>query len=141
VAVTRLEVAGYRSLQRVGLDLAPLTVIVGPNGSGKSNLYRALQLAHSCGTGQLARRIAFEGGMPSILWAGRRKGEPKVELSVQLDDLTYEICLATLARGELCSRLSFPLDPVITTERLLTHLPDGPPAEMLDRHGLFSWTR
>ena len=88
MAVSRFEVAGYRSLQDVSLDLAPLTVVVGANGSGKSNLYRALQLVHSCGTGQLARRIAVEGGMPSILWADPRQGEPKIDLSVRLDDLT-----------------------------------------------------
>ena len=104
VAVSRFEVAGYRSLQDVSLDLAPLTVVVGANGSGKSNLYRALQLVHSCGTGQLARRIALEGGMPSILWAGHRQGEPKIDLSVRLDDLTYEIRLATAARGNWKSR-------------------------------------
>ncbi|MGH9044039.1 MAG: AAA family ATPase [Acidimicrobiales bacterium] len=141
MAVSRLEVAGYRSLQDVALDLAPLTVIAGPNGSGKSNLYRALQLAHSCGTGELARRIALEGGMLSILWAGRRKGEPKVQLSVQLDHLTYDICLATMARGASGGYLTFPLDPVITTERLLRHLPDGPPAEMLDRFGTTAFLR
>jgi predicted ATPase len=141
VGVSRLEVAGYRSLQKVALDLAPLTVVVGPNGSGKSNLYRALQLAHSCGTGELARRIALEGGMPSVLWAGRRKGEPKVDLSVRLDELTYEICLATLARGAQGGGVTFPLDPVIKTERLWSHLPDGPPAEMLERYGMTAFLR
>ena len=130
VAVSRFEVAGYRSLRDVRLDLAPLTVVVGANGSGKSNLYRALQLVHSCGTGQLARRIAVEGGMPSVLWAGQRKGEPKVDLSVRLDDLTYEIRLATVARGDWQSTLSFPLDPVITEEHLHSHLEDGTPVRV-----------
>lgn len=141
VAVVRLEVAGYRSLRGVALDLAPLTVVVGANGSGKTNLYRALQLASSCGTGQLARRIASEGGMPSVLWAGDRRGEPKIELSVQLEDLTYEICLATLGRGAPASHVTFPLDPIIKTERLWSHLPDGPPVEMLDRHGTTAFLR
>jgi predicted ATPase len=35
----------------------------------------------------------------------------------------------------------FPLDPVITNERLSAHLPKGPPAEMLDRQGTTAFVR
>jgi predicted ATPase len=41
--ITRLCIAGYRSLRDVRLEIGPLTVVTGANGSGKSSLYRALR--------------------------------------------------------------------------------------------------
>ena len=38
--ITRVEIAGYKSLSEVELDLRPLSVIVGPNASGKSKPVR-----------------------------------------------------------------------------------------------------
>jgi heme exporter protein A len=38
--LTALAIDGYRSIRRLRLDLAPVTVITGPNGSGKSSLIR-----------------------------------------------------------------------------------------------------
>jgi predicted ATPase len=46
--------------------------MVGPNGCGKSNLYQALFLLSAAAGGQLARVLADQGGMPSVLWAGVR---------------------------------------------------------------------
>jgi predicted ATPase len=41
--LTRIEIDGFKSFQKFGLDLGPLTAIVGPNASGKSNLFDALR--------------------------------------------------------------------------------------------------
>jgi predicted ATPase len=41
--LTRIEIDGFKTFERFGLDLAPLTAIVGPNASGKSNLFDALR--------------------------------------------------------------------------------------------------
>jgi predicted ATPase len=70
--ITRLEVAGYRSVRRLVLPLEPLTVVVGPNGSGKTNLYRALYLLHVAAQGRLAPVLAEEGGCPA--WCGPGRG-------------------------------------------------------------------
>ncbi len=57
--ITRVEIRGYKSLDRFRVDLGPIAVIVGPNASGKSNVLDALQLLASFVTeGTLAR--AFE---------------------------------------------------------------------------------
>lgn len=63
--IEHLSISDYRSVRRLSLDLAPLTVVVGENGVGKTNLYRALELIRSAATGTLARDLASEGGMPS----------------------------------------------------------------------------
>ena len=84
--ITALSVKGYRSVRDLWLELGPLNVLVGPNGCGKSNLYRAVYLLHAAAMGTLARALAEEGGMPSVLWAGPRKRHDtrRLELEVQL---------------------------------------------------------
>ena len=40
--LTRLEVDGFKNLDRIDVRLGPLTCIAGPNGVGKSNLFDAV---------------------------------------------------------------------------------------------------
>lgn len=136
MGVRRLHVEGYRSLVDVTVEFGQITVIVGPNGSGKTNLYRALRLAHACGDGRIAPTVVQEGGMQSIVHAGRRRGEPKVELAVDFDDMSYEVCLATVGPGA-----SFPRDPVIKREQILLPGPGKRRVEMLDRAGATAFVR
>lgn len=41
--ITRIEIDGFKTFDKFGLDLRPLTAVVGPNASGKSNLFDALR--------------------------------------------------------------------------------------------------
>lgn len=109
------EVAGYRSLRRLSLELAPLTVVAGPNGSGKTNIYRALHLLHAAATGELAQAVADEGGLPSLLWAGGRakKERARVELEARWDELGY-----SLALGLEPPPTKFLFDPHVKDERV-----------------------
>ena len=68
--VTRLCIAGYRSLRDVRLEIGQLTVVTGANGSGKSSLYRALRLLADVAQGRIIHSLAVEGGLQSALWAG-----------------------------------------------------------------------
>ncbi|WP_269932002.1 AAA family ATPase [Aminobacter sp. HY435] len=75
--LTYFSTAGYRSLRAIRLDIGQVSVFAGENGVGKSNLYRALQLIKASADGTLAREIAGEGGMSSVLWSGKRRtGQP-----------------------------------------------------------------
>lgn len=40
----KLIVENFKSIKRLNLELAPLTIFVGPNGSGKSSILEALAL-------------------------------------------------------------------------------------------------
>ena len=42
--LTRIELDGFKSFEKFGMDVGPLTVILGPNASGKSNLFDAIRL-------------------------------------------------------------------------------------------------
>ena len=81
-AITRIHVAGYRSLRDVTLEPGRITVLVGPNGAGKSNLLSLLQMVPLLYTGSLQRFISTRGGASALLHYG-----PKVTpvLSFQLD--------------------------------------------------------
>jgi len=91
--IRSIEILGYRSLREVRLELAGVTIFVGPNGCGKSNVYQAIQLLASAANGQFARRIAEEGGIRSILWAGPRTQDEdeRARLGITFDELEYQI--------------------------------------------------
>jgi hypothetical protein len=90
--ITALRIAGYRSVREVELELGRINVLVGANGCGKSNLYRGMFLLHAAAAGELARTLAAEGGMPSVLWAGaRKKGPVRMSLGACLETLDYAL--------------------------------------------------
>jgi predicted ATPase len=98
VSLAEFSIQNYRSIKHAWLKLDRMNVIVGPNGSGKSNLYRAIYLLASTASGRLARNVAEEGGMSSVLWSGERSSDSKkVELSVKLDNLQYDLTFAALS--------------------------------------------
>ncbi len=56
--MTRLAIAGYRSLRDIRVTLGPLNVVTGANGSGKSSLYRALKLLADIAQGRIIQSLA-----------------------------------------------------------------------------------
>lgn len=97
MGLTEFSIRNYRSIKHAWLKLDRLNVIVGPNGSGKSNLYRAIYLLASTASGRLARNVAEEGGMSSILWSGKGSDRSKVDLSVKMDNLQYDLSFSSLS--------------------------------------------
>lgn len=97
-----IEISGYRSVDDLKLELSNVTVLVGANGCGKSNIYQSINLIAAAATGQFARRIAEEGGMQSILWAGDRKKneKPRVRLAVSFEELRYSIEFGLIPASE-----------------------------------------
>ena len=96
--ISRLCIAGYRSLRDVRLELAALTVVTGANGSGKSSLYRALRLLADVAQGRVIQSLAIEGGLSSVLWAGpeafsraMKRGEQPVQGTVRNDVISLRL--------------------------------------------------
>lgn len=119
--IEEIEISGYRSIDDLSLKLGKVTVLVGANGTGKSNIYQAIQLIAACATGQIARRIAEEGGIESILWAGRwhKSDKPRVFLSVKFDELTYELEFGRVPISDRINDLGcFANDPDIKNESI-----------------------
>lgn len=143
-----IAVANYRSLRDLKLALAPLTVVTGANGSGKSNLYRALRLLAASAEGRLAERLAAEGGIPSVQWAGpadirsqarrgvafegtQRRQPLRVEFGFAADDVAYQIAV-----GLPTPSLSmFVNDPQVKSELVWQAVPRRPSNTWLERDG------
>ncbi len=82
--IREVGISGYRSLRAIRFPVGQLTVFVGANGVGKTNLYRALQLLQASAAGTLARELAFEGGMDSAVWAGKRQVNKPVRIKLDV---------------------------------------------------------
>ena len=135
--IRELRVSGYRSLRQLRLPVTGLDVFVGPNGCGKSNLYRAMVLLAAAARGTLARTLAEEGGIPSVLWAGpRRKGAVRMKIGVAFDDWEYELACG-LPRP---TDAAFELDPLVKEERVRFEK-NRRPVIMLQRENASVWLR
>jgi predicted ATPase len=96
--ISRLCIAGYRSLRDVRLALDRLTVVTGANGTGKSSLYRALRLLADVAQGRVIQSLAIEGGLSSVLWAGpeafsraMKRGEQPVQGTLRNDPISLRL--------------------------------------------------
>lgn len=116
--IQEIEIAGYRSVDDLRLELSNVTVLVGPNGCGKSNIYQSINLIAAAANGSFARRIAEEGGMQSILWAGARskKEKPRVSLSVTFEELKYSLEFGIIPASDRIGLSCFSKDPDIKAE-------------------------
>ncbi|MEZ5666152.1 MAG: AAA family ATPase [Alphaproteobacteria bacterium] len=137
--LTAVSIQGYRSVRRIRFPVGPLTVFVGRNGVGKTNLYRGLALLHAAANGSITRELAEEGGMASVLWAGkRRKGDPaRLVLAAEFDALEYAIEVGFPAP-------MFPAldgEPLVKAERLAARVDGGRPVTLMERKGPAVWLR
>ena len=117
MSVRSIQISGYRSIRSLRLEVGEITVVVGANGTGKTNVYRAVRMLSVSAEGRLSATLAEEGGMPSVLWAGKRgKNEPsRWSVAVELDDFTYEMTCGLVPPPQG----PFSLDPDVKEERLL----------------------
>lgn len=127
-----------------------LSVLVGANGVGKTNLYRALELAHVAATGELGLRLAHEGGLASVLWAGKRRvGEsPRLEVEIGLEGLLSDAALSAstlrygveIGFGDAKYGAVFAEEAQIKRETLTLPL-RGKQVTLLERAGPSAWYR
>jgi predicted ATPase len=140
--VEEIAVAGYRSIRDLRIRLRRVNIITGHNGCGKSNLYNAVFLLTKAAGGGLARSIADEGGMPSVLYAGpegkrfTRKAPPRrVILRVRTDLFDYELQFGLPKCGPPHNSSMFLFDAHVKEESIRFTGGGGRPVLLLDRKG------
>jgi predicted ATPase len=140
MTIKTLSIQGYRSIQKLHLNMDKINVVTGANGSGKSNLYKSVYLLAKAARGELAKTLALEGGMPSILWAGKKKQITNPTYSLRLsitqtDDLNYEIACGLPPP----SSSVFRLDPLIKEEYIWMGESRRPSNTLLERKIASAW--
>jgi predicted ATPase len=98
MAITHLNIEGFRSLKLVKWWPAALNVLIGPNGSGKSNLLRALRLLRSAADGSLSDAVISSGGMGALVWDSSAR---RVAWFVAMgaNDFQYELAIDRIGAG------------------------------------------
>ncbi len=81
-SVTKIRVAGFRSLRDVTLEPGPVTVLIGPNGSGKSNLLWAIEMVRLLAFEKLQLFVGDRGGATYLLHYGPQQ-TPAIELLLE----------------------------------------------------------
>jgi predicted ATPase len=69
----KLELSGFKSIERLDLPLGTINVLIGANGSGKSNLIGFFRLLNSLCSNALQEFVALGGGGNSHLHFGARR--------------------------------------------------------------------
>src|SRR5208337_5273923 len=75
-----IKIEGFRSFQKVELEMPRLAVLIGPNGGGKSNFLDLLMLMTEAGDGKLADGVFKRGGLTSIAFGFHPSREVHIEL-------------------------------------------------------------
>lgn len=80
--LTKLELAGWKSIREASIPFGPLTVLIGANGSGKSNLLSFFKLLNEMIGERLQRHIGIQGGGDGLLYLGARQ-TPRMSASLE----------------------------------------------------------
>ncbi len=75
--LTRIEVDGFKSFEKLGVSLTPFTAVVGNNAAGKSNLFDAIQLLSALATHDVAEAVKNMRGEPLELFRQTPAGRDK----------------------------------------------------------------
>jgi predicted ATPase len=134
-----LAVKGYRSIRSAWTRLDRVNVVLGANGTGKTNLYRSLAMLGDAARGGLARSVAREGGMPSLMWAGEHRKHERhgVIVEVRFDEFSYRLEMGLVTPIQTVFRL----DPEVKEESISFAHGRAKPALLMQRDGATAWMR
>jgi predicted ATPase len=80
--IAKINIAGYKSIKEMDLELRPINVLLGANGAGKSNFISVFSLVKNVQAQNLQRYVAAKGGANSFLYFGKKEtGELSVDLT------------------------------------------------------------
>jgi predicted ATPase len=83
----RMEIAGFRRLSNIKLEMRPLMVLIGANGLGKTSILDAFSLLAASASGRLNAALSDLGGIGDVLTYDKAEA---MEFSVDMDVPGYE---------------------------------------------------
>lgn len=70
--ISRIEIAGYKSIRSLAIDLQPINILLGGNGVGKSNFISLFSLIRNIYNMNFQNYVRKKGGADSFLHFGRK---------------------------------------------------------------------
>jgi predicted ATPase len=83
-----IEIKGYKSIQSLHLDLAPINLLIGANGSGKSNFISFFDFLYQVYNETFNQYVALNGGENKFLYRGK-KITSAIEFKVSFQNGVY----------------------------------------------------
>lgn len=96
----RMRITGFKSIDRMDLDLRPLNLLVGPNGAGKSNFISFFKFVHNILNKNLQFHVSQQLGADKLLFFGRKRTSA-LEFNLEFTPNAYHVKLAPDAAGGL----------------------------------------
>ena len=85
--LSRISIAGYKSIKKCDLNLNKINVLIGSNGAGKSNFISALSLLQNVLNKNLQLTVA-QGGVNSFFYNGRKETD-EIYIEVYFNNNSY----------------------------------------------------
>ncbi|EYF05238.1 AAA family ATPase [Chondromyces apiculatus] len=102
--IRKLQLAGYKSIEHIDLELRPFNVLIGANGAGKSNLLSWFRFLNWITAERLQFHVADQGDAESVLHHGVNRTQHltcTLGFSSQSGTNEYEIRLQNTETGSL----------------------------------------
>lgn len=99
--LTRLEIDGFKTFEKLDISFSPFTVILGSNAAGKSNLFDAIRLLSNLATRDVAEAFKGMRGEPLELFR-QTPGDGRVKQMI----LAAEVLVDPLVRDPWGSEVS-----------------------------------
>lgn len=85
----RIHVEGFKSINKLDLDLKPLNIIIGANGAGKSNFIGVFRFLYEVVHKRMQKYIAEKGGAEKFLYFGSKKTQ-SMRIDIEFAHNTYK---------------------------------------------------
>ncbi len=129
IHLKRIELSGFKSIEKMDLELRSMNVLIGANGAGKSNLVSLFDFLNAIRCQKLRDYVMRSGGAEDLLYYGAKK-TPRIEVRLNFrlatSSLDYEARLASTAKGSL----------FFESERAVLHLAESKEPPLIDDLGV-----
>lgn len=104
--LNHLKVAGFKSIERLDLELKDLNILIGANGAGKSNFIGLFKLLHEILLKNLQFYVSQQLGADKLLFFGGKRTEA-INIRLEFWPNAYRVVLAPDAAGGLVFKQEF----------------------------------
>jgi predicted ATPase len=88
--LSRLQIEGFKSIQKLDLEMRPINILIGANGAGKSNLISLFTFLRNLSEGKLQNYVEKNGFANAFFYFGSKQ-TPSIKIGVDVGDNGYHV--------------------------------------------------